>query len=709
VRPRAALLPALLAHAACAWVGALLLLAAGQPLLTDDAWWHLALGEAWLRHGPWLAEDPLLFTAPGPPAPASWLADTALAGALRAGGFAGLRAAHVLAVAAILALAWSLARRASGSRVAASLATALFAAFAAYRLVQLRPELATILATLALYRLLLEDGRPPGRRRIALAALLFALWANVHAGFLLAPLLLAAALAGLVAASPLRARDERVRDRERALALAAALALGSLATLLNPDGVGPHAAWLAGEDLSPSLLRVADEWQPLDPLRLPVEGLPPSPLAWGLFWALLVATPFGALRAARSWRRAGGDEGADPALVGLALASLAAPLAAVRLLWLAIFPLLLLARAARGARGGARAAAWAAAAASLLLAPAFARLGDWPVARALADPWSGFAQPYRAARYQAHAVWILADAGLEGNLWNDYPLGGFLGFWLAPRVRSFANGTLNLSPDAMAANRPLRERRGALPGETFLALLDRLGVDLFLGTRLPEVGPAHEAWFHTTAHLEGEPGWVLLFRNLDSAVYLRRNERNAANLERVAGFYERAGVPFDPERGFDVERVIREAPLWAIAHGVLPARYAAIASRSQSLDAAIREPALGELASLHAALGAYEIALRLDRRLLRRDPEAVAPRRRLVWSLLRLGRDAEASEQADALAAAPTADALSAEIAAAARAAPALGPEQRSARVATLPVFTRAEAAWLLAGTAAPEARSPAR
>ena len=43
-------------------LGCLLLLAAG-PILTDDLWWHLAMGRAYAAGGPWLAADPLLHTA----------------------------------------------------------------------------------------------------------------------------------------------------------------------------------------------------------------------------------------------------------------------------------------------------------------------------------------------------------------------------------------------------------------------------------------------------------------------------------------------------------------------------------------------------------------------------------------------------------------------------------------------------------------------
>ena len=72
----------------------------GQPLYANDTWIHLALGEAFAAQGPWLAADPYLYAAPGPPAPSSWLGSTALYGVQSAVGFFGLRAAHVAAVAA---------------------------------------------------------------------------------------------------------------------------------------------------------------------------------------------------------------------------------------------------------------------------------------------------------------------------------------------------------------------------------------------------------------------------------------------------------------------------------------------------------------------------------------------------------------------------------------------------------------------------------
>ncbi len=103
-----------ISFAALLALAVLLLIAVGQPVFTDDAWWHLALGRAYAQVGPWLSGDPLLFTAPGPPVPAAWLADLLLYATQHVGGFAALRALHVAVVAGILALTWLLLARTSG-------------------------------------------------------------------------------------------------------------------------------------------------------------------------------------------------------------------------------------------------------------------------------------------------------------------------------------------------------------------------------------------------------------------------------------------------------------------------------------------------------------------------------------------------------------------------------------------------------------------
>ena len=159
-----------LATGSIALLVALLLYLCGRPLATSDLWWHLAMGEVYATEGLWPAADPLLHTAHADaPIQHEWLFEVAVHGIDRWFGFQGLRLLHVLSVAGILWLAYSVFRRRSRTQAAALFATALFIALTSWRFVQLRPDLVSIPATLLLYRLLLEPDEPPSWQRVLAA------------------------------------------------------------------------------------------------------------------------------------------------------------------------------------------------------------------------------------------------------------------------------------------------------------------------------------------------------------------------------------------------------------------------------------------------------------------------------------------------------------------------------------------------------------
>ncbi len=709
--------PALIAGLGFGLLALLILVAAGQPLITDDAWLHLSLGRAYAESGPWLVGDPLLANAPAAPVPTAWLFDVFAHSVLVGAGFTGLRVVHVALVATILGLVWTSIRRASGSALAANLGSGLFIALAAYRLVQLRPDLLSMLAVLVLHRLVLAHDVHPTRARIAAVALLFALWVNVHAAFLLGPLLLGAgavgALIGYAQADP----PDRPALQPRLRFIVLCGAIGSLATLLNPAGLEPHLAWFVAGSDTPALERVADEWMPVDPFSLPLAGLPPSLFAWLIGWALalgsMVVCAILLTRARSRKQRAANDLAVDPVLVALAFVGLVLPLIAVRFLWLGLFPILLLAHATRDRLAAVStrtpSIGWVLAVSSLLCVPAFVRIGDWPmVTNALPASWSGYRVPYQAGKYHADLIWILKDAGLQGTAFTDYHLAGFAGFHLAPGVRTLINGTLNVPPDVIAANRPLRARSGEREGESYAALLDRHGIDLFVGIRLPRVSTSAQPQFYTTGNLERTPGWIPIFRNLTGAIYLRANERNRENLDRISTYYAEEGLPFDPAVGFDPEQIVRANRGWATQHGVIPLDFEQITASAFGADPIRRDAARESLASIYTALGLYERAIELDAARVSVDPTAVAARRRLVWSLLRLHRVDEAVAAIDGLDAQPDRDGLSHRIAETARAAALLDDEEQLAvAIAQLPVFTARESEALTRNVVRPGPRLP--
>jgi hypothetical protein len=697
-----------LAQLGAAAAAALLLIAVGQPIFTDDAWWHLALGAAYASEGPWLARDPLLFTATGPPPPVSWLADLALHGIALAGGFQALRVAQVSGAAAILALVWSSARAAGASPAIASTASALFGTLSAYRIVQLRPELFTIAGGLLLHRALFANPEVPSWRRVAAVAAGIGLWAHLHPAFALGPILLGVACVSLLAATPLRSPADRAIDRQRALRFAATGALGVAASGVHPLGYG--ALGVAGA-ASTSMLGtqlVLDEWRPLDFFAWPVPNLPPSPFGFAAVWAIALATLWTLARTLRIWRSENSALAADPALLGVALASFAAMSRASRFIWLAAFPIFFALRTACASRDtsrrSSRLASAAAALAALPLAPAFLHFGDWRmIANGIGRDIAGYVEPYHAGRYEGFAVWWLRDAGLSGNLFCGYATGGFIGYWLAPRIRVSWNGSLNLPDAALRANLALRAASGTTETPDFLALLDAQGVDLFLGTGVPATARANRPIPYTTAHLEAAPGWIPVFRSLRAAIYLRANERNAANLARVADYYAREGLPFDRERGFDAAAAIAGATDWSTQHGLIPNDYAALeTARDPNSQVPQRATKLDALARVELALGLYARAAATDAEVLRLVPTHLPALRRRVCSLLR-GADsssrAELPRAARALANASSGASPDPELIAAA------GQRLEGAALVRVPCFTRDDEERLGIGMHQPLAR----
>jgi hypothetical protein len=642
---------------ALALAAAVLVVAAG-PILTDDLWWHLALGEAYAEQGPWPDADPLLHTAhERAPIQHEWLFGVATHFVQRGFGFSGLRALHALSVLGILALAASLFR-ARAPLPAACLATASFVVLAWWRLIQLRPDLVSIAAVLALTRLLLEPEAGPGVRRIVASTAIFGIWANAHSLVSIGIALLLAALSGLAleVAARRRAGLDATIALGRARRLAIATGLGFAASLVNPRGLVQHLTFFASS-MGTAIWRIEDEWQAFHPFAWRGVGAV-SPLSLVVADGLIVGVAVAALLALR--RRDGRTP--DPLPLLLAAAGIAAFLVSVRFLWLGFLPLLFLLTAAGPGRLASRASGRIFAAASLALALAFPFATPWPsVARNLpSTPREFFGTPWVAYKYHVVGARFLAATGVEGRLFNKYLTGGFLGYWLAPRLRTFIDSrTEHYEREVFDDYANVSLRLGSGPGESMLDVLERRGVDLFFGSGVPQTG-SREATLHTATHLAGAPGWLLVSRSVHHAIYLSRDARNAENLRRIADWYAAEGVPFDPERGLDVLSVLRERPDWAAAHELLPPDYAPLLDPYGIDDPDERYRALDRLAAIYGLLGAHSEQLALDRSARALRPGSKAPRRRLVYGLLRMGRSDEALAEVERLVALDPGDAGSA-------------------------------------------------
>ncbi|HKU40083.1 MAG TPA: hypothetical protein VJR89_18115, partial [Polyangiales bacterium] len=554
------------AAASCAIVCLMLWLAC-RPLATPDLWFHLKAGETYLREGLWPRTDPMLFTGlPSGPVQHEWLFGVFAYLCREAVGFQGLRVVHGLCVLGTLWLVARIARKTTGEWAASAWIVAAFVVLSHQRLMQFRPDLWSIPATLLLYSGLVRE-RELSLRRVLGCALLFLVWNNAHSLATVALFLLAAAALGMALELAIRSGTipdpaQRGIAKARLLWLCGALAVLCVVGLIHPRGAAQLFSFFSAS-ADTAVWQIVDEWHAFDPLRPgPPHNSETLPL---LSWALadLMFVAFAATVAARVLalkRELSSEELArfDPALFLLAVAACGAMLISIRFLWLGLFPLLYVAQAWP-------ASVWRSPPAALSCGVATAALlALWPgpgrFSREAADTPAELgrylATPINRERVADEGVQFLAEAQLAGRIFNPYEIGAYLGYRLAPRVRTFIDSrTEHYSAEVFEEWQAVTRGRALPDGRSYLRLLDDRAVDLFFALGPPGYGYQVP---YTLALLERAPGWKLIYRNAGQAIYLRDVPRNQENLQRVVQYYQRVGVPFDAARGFAVGAVLAQ-------------------------------------------------------------------------------------------------------------------------------------------------------
>jgi hypothetical protein len=224
----------------------------------SDTGWHVRTGEAILAGAGLPRTDPYSFSRAGEPWFAwEWAADAAMGVAHRAGGLGGVAWFYGLAIAAATWLWFRLHWAVEGDfLLACLLASPMLSTTHLHWLA--RPHVLGWLFLLGAMWYLETAGE---RRRLAAQApaivIFSAAWANVHASFILAPLLALVYAAGSFA-RPLLWELDRAAEWRRARWYAGAAALAAPAGLLNPYGWRLHEhlfAYLGDREL---LQRVAE-------------------------------------------------------------------------------------------------------------------------------------------------------------------------------------------------------------------------------------------------------------------------------------------------------------------------------------------------------------------------------------------------------------------------------------------------------------------
>ncbi len=222
-----------------------------QPFRDSDVWWHLAIGRYIIAHGIPAVEPFSFLHAANPWVGQQWLYEVTLAHLVNLGGpgLASLAMGLVASAALLIAcLSIPVARRPPGPALAASL---LLGAGVAAQLLGVRGQVISLFgAAVVLY--LLSRWRQGSSRVLLALPPLFALWANIHAGFVIG---LGIAVLALVVV-------RGVEHRHRLL-LGAAIAASALATLINPAGPGLWS-YVGATFTDPTITGIVTEWQSPD-------------------------------------------------------------------------------------------------------------------------------------------------------------------------------------------------------------------------------------------------------------------------------------------------------------------------------------------------------------------------------------------------------------------------------------------------------------
>ena len=400
-----------------AWAYALALIVFCLPALSPDAWWHLSAGRWIWTHGSVPLTDPLSFTRAGAP----WI-DFEWAFQLLLYPFGllgdwGLWAAKALLLAAAFFPIDGLLRDRKASPLERALGAALWAA-AILPKADVRADL--ISAGFFAWQLRRLAG---GRASFLAGFLAFALWANLHAGFVLG-----------LALYPAWALVQRVAGKERPSGLAAEAWGAALGALLNPYGLSLYAVVVT---------------HALDPVRVGVAEWGAFSLRYPFQWPLAAALAAGLWAAWRARRR-------EPGLAAAVLALTAATLFSAR------FNVY-----------------WPAAAVPLLAGavPAEAALAVLTVLFAVSLRVVQWGRPYQDMFVARRAVdFVVAQREVFAPLrvFNTYEWGGYLGWRLGPEGRVYGDGRYLFHGQ-------LAELQEALSGDAPLAaFLERNRIDALI-------------------------------------------------------------------------------------------------------------------------------------------------------------------------------------------------------------------------------------
>jgi hypothetical protein len=256
------------------------------PIMPNDFWWHIAVGQMitqtgeipQIDHFSYMRSGQAYYNQP-------WLAQLLMYGGYQLGGPALLALFQTLLLGGSVWLLYAICRR-EGATIRLATGCTLAGALVAMDNWQIRPQTYAVPLCIATLGVLLA-WRRSGRAPLWSLPLLMLVWVNLHGTFTLLLVLCGLVWLGAVG-ERLWFGGERTWRECRSLALWSAAAL--LATLVNPRGIG-ISGYVAGLLTNRSIAGLVTEWA--SPFRVYYE-----PMTW-IFFGFCAAV---AMIMVRRWR-----------------------------------------------------------------------------------------------------------------------------------------------------------------------------------------------------------------------------------------------------------------------------------------------------------------------------------------------------------------------------------------------------------------------
>ena len=521
------------------------LLACLGPIASGDLWWHVRTGVWILENGHLPTTDPFSHTAGDKPWVLQEYGSQVVFGWLyNLGGFGLLKAFSAALSLGILAVVWRRARRSVDVSYAAAF-TCLFALLFALKW-ELRPHLFSLLLFFWMESCLfpsrpagepalgkIDDTDTPGPMRMATLFGISALWVQLHAEALFAPLLVLAVAVGALIANLRSQAPIRQLGAWTAMFLAALVG-----TMASPLFLEPHHYALFGRGVPQQFI---EEW--FRPWVLPGDERF-APLTLGVFVAYAAALLLGGLLAIKvlTSKLDRTSSAAGSAVSWQRLAFLAGcllfALSARRFFWLTWFPLLDAAALYLGSRPKLRANALVPGALALVFA--LLLFPTHYVATAGRAIQSGeYGSLVDPSLFPAGATDFARDAQLQGNLYNPYEWGGYLGWTLGDAAPIFIDARTVLFEDVIV-ERWQAERDDAVRAEVF----ERRDVELVVFKHFVDHGKGLRPWTPNSG--AKSPNWIRVWNDRLATVWVHEASPNA---DRAARHWAQHGVVMDPRDG----------------------------------------------------------------------------------------------------------------------------------------------------------------